>query len=112
MAAQDPRIRNIKIKTGVLKRLVKEKAMYEKEVADQMTKVEQMKAGNQDEYNIKKQQEVLEESKMMIPDCTRRIKSAFSELKNLLETTEELQEEEDYKKASALVDEVSPNISM
>ncbi|XP_038076378.1 tubulin-specific chaperone A-like [Patiria miniata] len=109
-AAQDPRIRNIKIKTGVLKRLVKEKTMYEKEVTDQTAKVERMKAEEQDEHNIRKQQEVLEESKMMIPDSNRRIKTAFAELKNLLETTEELKEDENYQTASTLIEEVSPNI--
>nr|XP_054756614.1 tubulin-specific chaperone A-like [Lytechinus pictus] len=103
MASADPRLRNIKIKTGVLKRCTKEKVMYEKEVVSQEKKVETMKAGGDDEYNIKKQIEVLEESKMMIPDCTRRIRSAFTDLQNLIDQEEELKEAEEYQIAAALL---------
>ncbi|XP_030832342.1 tubulin-specific chaperone A-like [Strongylocentrotus purpuratus] len=99
----DPRVKNIKIKTGVLKRLTKEKLMYEKEVITEGEKVERFKAGGKDEYEIRKQIEVLEESKMMVPDCTRRIKAAYGDLKNLLDQEEELKETEEYKVAAALL---------
>ena len=60
--------------------LAKEKAMYEKEVVDQEAKIKTMKAEGKDEYDIKKQVEVLEESKNMVPDCQRRLAGAHGEL--------------------------------
>ncbi|XP_077989117.1 tubulin-specific chaperone A-like [Glandiceps talaboti] len=108
MAAADPRIRQLKIKTGVVKRLGKERSMYEKEVVDQQEKINKMEADGKDEYDIRKQKEVLQESKIMIPDCTRRLKTAHSELQTMLENEKELAETEEYKAAEAIVNEVKP----
>ncbi|XP_041370558.1 tubulin-specific chaperone A-like [Gigantopelta aegis] len=99
MAAADPRIRNIKIKTGVVKRLTKEKSMYEQEAKQFAEKVEKMKADKKDEYDIRKQTEVAEESKMMIPDTLRRLGSATNELENILKQEDDLAETEEYKAA-------------
>ncbi|XP_012520076.1 PREDICTED: tubulin-specific chaperone A isoform X2 [Propithecus coquereli] len=52
----DPRVRQIKIKTGVVKRLVKEKVMYEKEAKQQEEKIEKMRAEDGENYAIKKQE--------------------------------------------------------
>lgn len=68
----DPRIRQIKIKTGVVKRIAKEKVVYEKEAEQQKARVQKIKDEGQDEHNIRKQEEVLQESLMMVPDCQRR----------------------------------------
>ncbi|KAJ4445241.1 hypothetical protein ANN_07042 [Periplaneta americana] len=69
--ASDPRIKALRIKTGIVKRLAKEKVMYEKEIEDQ----------GKDEHDIRKQEEVLQESIMMVPDCQRRLVKAYDELK-------------------------------
>lgn len=71
----DPRIRQIKIKTGVVKRIAKEKTVYEKEVEQQKNRIQKIKDEGQDEHNIRKQEEVLQESLMMVPDCQRRLVS-------------------------------------
>ncbi|XP_013909142.1 PREDICTED: tubulin-specific chaperone A isoform X1 [Thamnophis sirtalis] len=84
----DPRIRQIKIKTGVVKRLAKEKVMYEKEARQQEEKIEKMKAEDGENYAIKKQTEILQESRMMIPDCQRRLEAAHSDLVQLLVSME------------------------
>lgn len=68
----DPRIRQIKIKTGVVKRIAKEKTVYEKEAELQKNRVQKLKDEGQDEHNVRKQEEVLQESLMMVPDCQRR----------------------------------------
>ncbi|KAM9518326.1 tubulin-specific chaperone A-like [Salvelinus alpinus] len=109
----DPRIRQIKIKTGVVKRLVKEKVMYVKETSQQEEKIERLKAEACDEeadseakYVIKKQLEVLQESKMMIPDCHRRLTIAHADLSQILETEEDLAEAEEYKEARTVLDSV------
>lgn len=105
MAAQDPRIRNIKIKTGVLKRVTKEKTMYEKEAEDQEKKVEKMKQDGKDEHDIRKQIEVLEESRMMIPDCKRRIRAAYADLQSHVTQAQDLNEAEECQTAAALLEE-------
>eukprot|EP00794_Sanderia_malayensis_P009888 gene9888-10898_t len=107
MPGQDPRLRQIKIKTGIIKRIAKERSMYEKEVKDHEIKAEKMKEEGKDEYDIRKQIEILNESKQMIPDCTKRLKNAYSELTQILEKEQDLAETEDYKVAKDLLQEVS-----
>ncbi|XP_007486504.1 tubulin-specific chaperone A [Monodelphis domestica] len=102
----DPRVRQIKIKTGVVKRLVKEKLMYEKEAKQQEEKVEKMKAEDGENYAIKKQTEILQESRMMIPDCQRRLEAARSDLLQLLENEKDLEESEEYKEARSVLESV------
>uniref|UniRef100_A0AC11EDM4 Tubulin folding cofactor A n=1 Tax=Ovis aries TaxID=9940 RepID=A0AC11EDM4_SHEEP len=123
----DPRVRQIKIKTGVVKRLVKEKMMYEKEAKQQEEKIEKMKAEDGENYAIKKQRcelnahvlpslhvsqvvllqaEILQESRMMIPDCQRRLEAAHTDLLQLLESEKDLEEAEEYKEARLVLDSV------
>ncbi|XP_053557353.1 tubulin-specific chaperone A [Bombina bombina] len=102
----DPRVRQMKIKTGVVKRLAKEKSMYEKESKQQEEKVERMKSEGGDEYVIKKQMEVLQESRMMIPDCQRRLEAAYTDLTQLLENEKDLEEAEEYKDARSMLESV------
>ncbi|KAF7696868.1 hypothetical protein HF521_005286 [Silurus meridionalis] len=102
----DPRIRQIKIKTGVVKRLAKEEVSYIKEAKQQEEKVERLKAEAGDEYVIKKQLEVLQESRMMIPDCHRRLAMAHADLQQLLDVEEDLEESEEYKEARSVLDSV------
>ncbi|KAG5841198.1 tubulin-specific chaperone A [Anguilla rostrata] len=102
----DPRVRQIKIKTGVVKRLAKEKVLYVKEAKQQEEKIERLKAEGGDEYVIKKQVEVLQESRMMVPDCHRRLATAHMELSQLLEMEADLGELEEYKEARNMLDSV------
>lgn len=101
----DPRIRILKIKTGVVKRLAKEKVTYEKEAAQQRERIQKLKDQDKDGYDIKKQEEVLQESLMMVPDCQRRLIKAFDELKKILETEQDLKEVEDYIEAEKVLQE-------
>eukprot|EP01104_Vermistella_antarctica_P006941 TRINITY_DN17650_c0_g1_i1.p1 TRINITY_DN17650_c0_g1~~TRINITY_DN17650_c0_g1_i1.p1 ORF type:complete len:119 (-),score=25.96 TRINITY_DN17650_c0_g1_i1:65-421(-) len=78
-------IRQLKIKTGVLTRSHKEAIMYEKEADQQRDHIQKMKDDGKDEYEIKKQNEVLDETLTMIPDCSRRINTAIEDLSTLLE---------------------------
>nr|XP_033785294.1 tubulin-specific chaperone A isoform X2 [Geotrypetes seraphini] len=87
-------------------RLAKEKTMYEKEAKEQEEKIERMKSEGGDEYVIKKQTEILQESKMMIPDCQRRLDTAYRELTELLENERDLEEAEEYKDAHSVLKSV------
>jgi tubulin-specific chaperone A len=62
-----------------------------------------------DEYEIHKQEEVLQESLMMIHDCHRRLVKAYDELKILL-ATEALRESEAYIAAVAVLEEVKAQL--
>ncbi|XP_068190833.1 tubulin-specific chaperone A [Antennarius striatus] len=102
----DPVIRQIKIKTGVVKRLAKEETMYKKEAKLQEEKVERMKAEEADKYCLKQQVEVLKESYMMIPDCHRRLMTAYEDLQQLLDDAKDLEEAEEYKTAMDVLNSV------
>ncbi|EGI63120.1 TBCA protein, partial [Acromyrmex charruanus] len=106
----DPRIRTLKIKTGVVKRLAKEKVTYEKEAAQQRERIQKLKEQDKDGYDIKKQEEVLQESLMMVPDCQRRLVKAFEELKKILETEQDLKEVEDYIEAEKVLQEAEEQL--
>lgn len=86
---QDPRARQIKIQTGVVKRIIKEKSMYEQEVVQTEKRIEKMKSDGKDEYDIRKMNEVLDESKMMVPETLERLRKSHEDLKNTLEDAED-----------------------
>lgn len=106
----DPRIRTLKIKTGVVKRLAREKIMYEKEAAQQRERIQKLKEQDKDGYDIKKQEEVLQESLMMVPDCQRRLVKAFEELKSILCTEQDLKEIADYTEAEKVLKEAETQL--
>lgn len=68
----DPRIRQLVIKTGVVKRLSKEKTVYEKEVNTELARLDKFKGNGADDHVLRKQEEVIAECQMMIPDSKRR----------------------------------------
>ena len=88
MSSADPRLKKIKIQTGVVKRCGKEKLSYRKEANQQKEKLEKFKKEGKDDMEIKKMNEQVQESLMMIPDCHRRLEKAVKELKNLVSELE------------------------
>ena len=54
----DPRLKKLRISTGVVKRCGKEKLSYRKEADMQREKIEKMKVEGKDEADIKKMNEV------------------------------------------------------
>ncbi|XP_032133576.1 tubulin-specific chaperone A isoform X5 [Sapajus apella] len=89
---------------GMIAGLVKEKVMYEKEAKQQEEKIEKMRAEDGENYDIKKQVEILQESRMMIPDCQRRLEAAYLDLQQILENEKDLEEAEEYKEARLVLD--------
>ncbi|CAK9437265.1 uncharacterized protein LODBEIA_P16430 [Lodderomyces beijingensis] len=90
----------LQIKVDALKRVIKEEKLYRQEVAEQDKYVAQMKANNADEYEIKKQVEVLEESQRMVPVVGDKIKELKQSLKEYLGT---YTGEEDTSEAKSLI---------
>ncbi|XP_046549871.1 tubulin-specific chaperone A-like [Haliotis rubra] len=95
----DRRITKIKIHTRVVKRLTKEKSMYEKEVETLEARVNKLKDDGADEHDIRKQTEVLQESRMMIPDTKKRLKTAYEELEQILQNDSDLSERGEFGQA-------------
>ncbi|CAL1406124.1 unnamed protein product [Linum trigynum] len=88
-------MRNLKIKTSTSKRIVKELHSYEKEVEREAAKTSDMKDKGADPYDLKQQENVLAESRMMIPDCHKRLEAALADLKATLAELEESGETEE-----------------
>ncbi|KAH8283862.1 hypothetical protein KR054_003765 [Drosophila jambulina] len=101
----DPRIRQLVIKTGVVKRLAKEKSVYEKEVLTEKARMEKFKGEGADDHVLRKQEEVIAECEMMIPDSKRRLQKEFEVLKKYLDDEQDLKETEEYTKASDVLTE-------
>ncbi|CRK99176.1 CLUMA_CG012474, isoform A [Clunio marinus] len=101
----DTRLRQIFIKTGVVKRYAKEKVSYEKEAENEQKRILKFRAENRDEHDIRKQEEVIQENLMMIPECQRRLKTAYEELSEMLKNEKDLEEKDEYIKAVAALKE-------
>jgi len=107
MAQVDPRIKKLKIQTGVVKRIGKEKLMYAKEATQEEAKLTKMKSDGTDEYVIRKQEEVMNESKAMGPDSKKRLTQARDQLNDMIEKEEweaAHRESEEFKNAKTELD--------
>lgn len=74
-----------------------------------MSNVKQKSAGK-DGHDIRKQEEVLQESLMMIPDCQRRLVKAYEELKRILESEQDLKESESFLEAEKVLEEAEKQL--
>jgi tubulin-specific chaperone A len=79
--------KKLQVQISVVKRMQKEVASYEKEVVQNEAKIAKMREDGRDEYDIKKQEEVLQESYMMIPDSKSRLESAIEALEACIVST-------------------------
>mmetsp|Transcript_17775 Transcript_17775/g.41670 ORF Transcript_17775/g.41670 Transcript_17775/m.41670 type:complete len:158 (-) Transcript_17775:443-916(-) len=75
----DP-LKQLKVKASVCVRMSKEVAYYQKEAGENETRVQGMKDEGKDIYDIKKAEEVLQESYMMIPDSKNRFQKSLEDL--------------------------------
>ncbi|XP_022843547.1 tubulin-folding cofactor A [Olea europaea var. sylvestris] len=101
-------LRNLKIKTSTCRRIVKELHSYEKEVEREAAKTADMKAKSADPYDLKQQENVLAESRMMIPDCHKRLEAALADLKATLVELEELNQKDgpEIEEARTIIPEI------
>ena len=66
---------------------MKEHAYYLNEVKENEGKLNEIKADkSKDEYDVKRFQQVLDESYMMVPDSKRRLDESLQDLEQFLET--------------------------
>ena len=113
----DSFLRQLKIKTGVLRRLSKEQKMYEQEVVDLG---KPSSSGNEaEEAKLTSQQvQCLEESKAMVRDTSVRLEKAFVDLEEMVENAakegfdgEDVAEKEEFLNAREMVERVKPSLT-
>ncbi|EPQ28340.1 uncharacterized protein PFL1_04167 [Pseudozyma flocculosa PF-1] len=104
--------RQLQIKTGVVKRLTAESASYVQEAEEQQRRVDKFVAEGRDEWDVKKQREVLEDCRKMIPDCRKRLEKATEDLEVLLEGigNEDAALEEEVKTAQSFCDKARQSL--
>jgi len=78
-------IKQLRIKSGAVKRTKNEYEYYQKEEAQQRQKVEQMRAESKDPSDIKQQAEVLNETLTVLPDARSRLEKFANELQQFLD---------------------------
>jgi tubulin-specific chaperone A len=119
-------LRELKIKTGVLRRLSKEREMYEREVLDftsRIEKDERIDRNDDDETNnnnARQRKQCLEESKAMVRDTFVRLEKAFVDLEELVENvvdgkedfdlSDEVTGKEEFRLAKEQVERVKPSL--
>lgn len=74
----------MKLSTDSCKRLKKEIGAYEQEAVKQEQKIAAMRAKSADEHDVRKQEEVLAETRRMVPDCEKRLALALAKLRDQL----------------------------
>lgn len=110
MADRAATLRQLKIKSGVAKRLFKEHKTYIVEEEQQKIKLDKFIANNAEDWDKNNGRRMLEESGRMVADATKRLGNAVQDLRQLLlavEQDESLANEEEVLKAKEVLEEVS-----
>ena len=87
--ADKGQVRDLKIKTGTVKRNVKDHASYSKEKVMLEDKRQKMIDEEKDVHDIKKKEEEIAETDVVILQCIPRIEAAIDALENAMATYEE-----------------------
>ncbi|KAJ2766796.1 hypothetical protein IWQ57_004217, partial [Coemansia nantahalensis] len=107
----------LKIKTGAVKRLIREHELDLHDVEKQRTRIAELRAKEGvDGADIRKQNEVLEEALQMIPFTEGRLKKAAEELNGIVQAEEKAgnkaPELDDAKKAALEAHAIVPLLGM
>ena len=90
------------------RRMIKEAAYYKKEAVQNEERVQKMKDDGVDQWTVKKAEEVLGESYMMIPDSEKRMKASIEDLFAFVQENGEdadVKESKEYEPVQALLEE-------
>jgi len=75
--------KQLKIKTGVVKRLLKEVTLYQKEEEAEVVKVEKLKADGAEPADLRRAEIILKEAQKMTPDAQERLGKSVADLRDL-----------------------------
>lgn len=64
-----------------------------------------------DEHVIRKQEEIVKESLMMVPNCQRRLQKGFEDLKALIDKEVDLKEHKDYLAGKKALEEAESHLT-
>lgn len=79
---------------------------YHKEIENETKRLEAMKKSECANSQLELQQQVINESVRLIPDCQKRLRDAYQDLKALLDESQDLSETELYLAAREVFDNV------
>ncbi|CAI4036553.1 hypothetical protein SMKI_15G4010 [Saccharomyces mikatae IFO 1815] len=101
----------LEIKVKALKRLTKEEGYYQQELKDREANVAKLKEDESvDPYDLKKQEEVLDDTKRLLPTLFEKIKEFKEDLEKFLETYQGTEDISDAKTAIASAQELLASI--
>lgn len=78
-------LKDLKIKTGSVKRLLKEASYYKKELGESEERLQQMRDAGLEAAELKQAENVVGESRAMIPESAARLESAVADLQAFVE---------------------------
>ncbi len=81
--------RQLKIKTGSVKRLCKELVMYRKEQLQHEHRLQELKQAGAEPHKLKHQENVVAEASAVVPDTRERLETASQELRGLITEAKE-----------------------
>ncbi|KAH6916661.1 tubulin binding cofactor A [Coprinopsis sp. MPI-PUGE-AT-0042] len=102
--------KQLKIKTGVIQRLIKENALYKKEIEQGVLKRDKFIAEGAEEWDIKNAGKLIEESEKMVKDTATRLAAGVSDLRALVLGVRErgdMNEDEELLKAEEALETAS-----
>ncbi|KAG4306383.1 hypothetical protein PORY_000371 [Pneumocystis oryctolagi] len=80
-SSQAPSARELEIKIGTIKRLIRDLSVYKEELRTEEDRYLQWKEDGEDEYVLRKQKQVIDECWRMIPDAERRLSYSLEKLR-------------------------------
>lgn len=78
-------LKDLKIKTGSVKRLLKEAAYYIKELGESEERLQKMKDAGMEPAELKQAENVAAESRAMVPESAARLEAAVADLRAFVE---------------------------
>eukprot|EP01027_Heterolobosea_sp_BB2_P027175 GEZU01042426.1.p2 GENE.GEZU01042426.1~~GEZU01042426.1.p2 ORF type:complete len:121 (-),score=57.26 GEZU01042426.1:113-475(-) len=108
-------IKQLKIKTGAVKRGLKELQSYQKEEIRERERLRKMEEEGVEEGRRQQQITVIDETTQMIPNCRNRVEKSYNELKNFVTENEEAEGiagTEELAQAKAALAEVQQALSL
>ena len=98
--------RQLKIKSGVVRRITREYDSYHKEIQRDKDRIIKLKDTGAGEHSIRKQEEVLQETISMVPNTRKRLQDALEDLCNFMkdnDTEQEMISTEEWTEAEQIV---------
>ncbi|WOO77698.1 Tubulin-folding cofactor A [Vanrija pseudolonga] len=102
-------LRQLKIKTGVVKRLFKEEALYREEVVAAAAQVDRLKDSGADGADVRNAERVRKDSEQMIPRTRKQLEEGLVALQDLvgaLHSDAAVAASQEYKDAFSVVQQV------